>query len=229
MAAAQDMEDLLAENQQLVSELNTLRSQVGVPGMPLLQPRPVTEAMVQLKGVKDQVFGTFPAGFGDNWSFESPETQPTSDNQNHADESGMGLSSDNYFGSPEQQYHIQTSPQVGLGVSSSELPQMAATEDSYLPQTSQLNYYEATVVPEQPAYNPHGIVPLADNQPQPSPPVYSQVPIPTADPFANYLPAESLESTSINPIQYNELDVYNAMNWSTMNPMYNNNTDPTRF
>lgn len=72
IAAARDMQELLAENAQLVSEVNALRSQMGV-GIGV-QPKQVTAAMAQLLSVEHETLGTFPAGFGDNHAYQPGET-----------------------------------------------------------------------------------------------------------------------------------------------------------
>jgi hypothetical protein len=76
LAAAQDMQDLIAENNRLVAEVNTWRAQFGEPGAPLALAKPMTEAMTQLAEVKNHVFGTFNAGFGDNWVEDTSQSQP---------------------------------------------------------------------------------------------------------------------------------------------------------
>ncbi|RGP76681.1 hypothetical protein FLONG3_5121 [Fusarium longipes] len=67
LAADQDMQELLAENRRLVSEVNALRAHAVGPAVPLAQARPVTEAMKQLAETKSHVFGAFAEGFGDRW------------------------------------------------------------------------------------------------------------------------------------------------------------------
>lgn len=68
IAAAQDMQELLAENQRLVSEINGLHSGQGASRAPPALVKPVSEAMAQLMGVQYEDLGIFPAGFGDNWA-----------------------------------------------------------------------------------------------------------------------------------------------------------------
>ncbi|KAH0421720.1 hypothetical protein CcaCcLH18_13255 [Colletotrichum camelliae] len=70
--AAEDMQDLIAENRRLAVEINAMRAQTG---QPLVKPRPVSEAMTQLMSVKDEVYGVFNNGFGDNWAAEADENQ----------------------------------------------------------------------------------------------------------------------------------------------------------
>ncbi|KAM0205198.1 hypothetical protein ACHAQD_009217 [Fusarium lateritium] len=76
LAAAQDMHDVLAENNRLVAEVNAWRAQFGEHGAPPAQLKPMTESMIQLEEVKNQVFGTFNAGFGDNWVEDTSQSQP---------------------------------------------------------------------------------------------------------------------------------------------------------
>lgn len=92
IAAGRDMQDLLADNSRLVAEVNALRAQAGCAGIAPCAPRPVTEPMTQLMSVKDEVYGKFPAGFGDNWAYQSPPTG--------SDDPGMGLPLDDFLGLP---------------------------------------------------------------------------------------------------------------------------------
>lgn len=73
VAAGRDMQDLLAENRRLVSEISALRTQFGATSTFLAEPKPVTSAMATLMGVENEVLGTFPAGFEDNKTAESVE------------------------------------------------------------------------------------------------------------------------------------------------------------
>lgn len=70
IAAAQDMQALLAQNRRLISELNAMHVQVAGTAISI-QPTPVSESMMKLMDVKHEVFGQFPAGFGDNWAYQS--------------------------------------------------------------------------------------------------------------------------------------------------------------
>ncbi|GKU06054.1 hypothetical protein FLAG1_09419 [Fusarium langsethiae] len=67
LAVDSDMQELLAENRRLVSEVNCLRAQVEGPTAPVIQPKSPTETMKQLAETRNHVFGTFSAGFGDKW------------------------------------------------------------------------------------------------------------------------------------------------------------------
>jgi hypothetical protein len=72
LSAAEDMRDLVAENHRLIAELNELRFLTGERNTtPPLEPKPLSEAMIELMNVPNEVCGTFPAGFGDNWACES--------------------------------------------------------------------------------------------------------------------------------------------------------------
>ncbi|KAM5367418.1 hypothetical protein ACJZ2D_010063 [Fusarium nematophilum] len=104
IAAAQDMQDLLAQNCQL----NAMRSQIGGPPVPPVDPKPVTEAMVRLMGVKDEVYGDFPAGFGDNHAGDSREAQGLT-NGTLAEDQGMQLAMPGFFLIPDQPYPAQLS------------------------------------------------------------------------------------------------------------------------
>lgn len=73
MAAGRDMQDLLAENRRLVSELSALRAQVGSTSTFPVEPRPITPAMEKLLGVENQLLGACPTGFEDQRAIESGE------------------------------------------------------------------------------------------------------------------------------------------------------------
>ncbi|KAJ5159531.1 uncharacterized protein N7482_006535 [Penicillium canariense] len=79
LAAAEDVRDLVAENHRLIAQLNELRFLAGKPSTLASQPKPLTEGILQLMDVPNQVCGQFPAGFGDNWACETHEAkaQPT--------------------------------------------------------------------------------------------------------------------------------------------------------
>ncbi|CEJ58074.1 hypothetical protein PMG11_06745 [Penicillium brasilianum] len=80
LSAAGDMRDLIAENHRLIAELNELRFLAGERDLPPLEPKPVSEAMIQLMNVPNEICGTFPAGFGDNWAYESHDVRPDQGN-----------------------------------------------------------------------------------------------------------------------------------------------------
>jgi hypothetical protein len=81
LAADRDMQDLLAENRRLVTQINTIRVQVNGPGVVPVEAKPVTETMKQLAETKNQVFGTFAAGFGDKWVEKASQSQSQSQTQ----------------------------------------------------------------------------------------------------------------------------------------------------
>lgn len=76
LSAAEDMRDLIAENHRLIAELNELRVLAGERNPLQLEPKPLTDAMIQLMNVPNEVCGTFPAGYGDNWAYETHGVQP---------------------------------------------------------------------------------------------------------------------------------------------------------
>lgn len=75
VAAAKDVQDLLAENQRLTLEVNRLRLQSSGSAPSESNPKPITAAMKGLMSVKDEVYGDFSAGFGDNWARNTAEIQ----------------------------------------------------------------------------------------------------------------------------------------------------------
>ena len=64
MAAASEVQSLLAENLELIAEVNRWREQFS--DRSLCQPKPLGEGVTALLKVDQEVFGTFPGGFGDN-------------------------------------------------------------------------------------------------------------------------------------------------------------------
>lgn len=84
LAADRDMQDLLAENRRLVAQINAIRVQVNGPGVVPMEAKPVTETMKQLAETKNQVFGTFAAGFGDKWVEKASQSQSQSQTQTAA-------------------------------------------------------------------------------------------------------------------------------------------------
>ncbi|KAF4345058.1 hypothetical protein FBEOM_932 [Fusarium beomiforme] len=75
IAAANDMQDIVDQNHQLVAEVNALRAQIGGASMPRAQVKPMSQALTQLAETKNHVFGTFPVGFGDNWAENYSQVQ----------------------------------------------------------------------------------------------------------------------------------------------------------
>jgi hypothetical protein len=57
------IQGLLAENLELINELNTWRLQCGQPGREIT---PASDAILGLLNLDKEIFGTFPGGFGDN-------------------------------------------------------------------------------------------------------------------------------------------------------------------
>ena len=76
LTAAEDIRDLVAENHRLIAELNELRALTGERNPPQLEPKLLTDAMIQLMNVPNEVCGTFPAGYGDNWAYETHGVGP---------------------------------------------------------------------------------------------------------------------------------------------------------
>lgn len=73
MAAGRDMQDLVAENNRLVSEINALRTQVGASSTLPVEPKPITAAMARLMEVENKAPETVPTGFENNRAGESVE------------------------------------------------------------------------------------------------------------------------------------------------------------
>ncbi|SCO90696.1 uncharacterized protein FRV6_14824 [Fusarium oxysporum] len=103
IAAASDMQEVVDQNHQLVAEVNALRAQIEGPSMPQAQVKPMTQAMTQLAETKNHVFGTFPAGFGDNWAEEYSQAQ-------HETTREAGFSSDNSYAPPVLHTDVNITP-----------------------------------------------------------------------------------------------------------------------
>jgi hypothetical protein len=65
LAAASEIQAVLAENIELIAEVNSWREQYG-SGMGSRQVKPVGDAVLAMLKVDQEVFGTFPGGFSDN-------------------------------------------------------------------------------------------------------------------------------------------------------------------
>ncbi|KAH7195745.1 hypothetical protein DER44DRAFT_830964 [Fusarium oxysporum] len=103
IAAASDMQEVVDQNHQLVAEVNALRAQIEGPSMPQAQVKPMTQAMTQLAETKNHVFGTFPAGFGDNWAEEYSQVR-------HETTREAGFSPDNSYAPPVLQTDVNITP-----------------------------------------------------------------------------------------------------------------------
>lgn len=106
IAAAHDMDHLLAENKRLISEVVSLRLQLGLPGQPAPEPMPVTEAMTYLANVQDEIYGSFPGGLENNWAGDGRESQTGRSDRSTVEEEGR-LSSDAFLPLSEPSYHPQ--------------------------------------------------------------------------------------------------------------------------
>ncbi|KAF5587886.1 hypothetical protein FPCIR_7368 [Fusarium pseudocircinatum] len=103
IAAASDMQEVMDQNRQLVAEVNALRAQIGGPSMPQAQVKPMTQAMAQLAETKNHVFGTFPAGFGDNWAEKYSQVQRETTREGD-------FSADNSYAPPALQTDVNITP-----------------------------------------------------------------------------------------------------------------------
>ncbi|KAJ7698034.1 hypothetical protein B0H17DRAFT_881761, partial [Mycena rosella] len=63
LVCAQQIRAMRAEQESLLSEINTLRVQVGNPDRKEVEP--LSAEALEMLAVEDEVFGAFPAGFGD--------------------------------------------------------------------------------------------------------------------------------------------------------------------
>lgn len=78
IAAANDMQSLLAENKRLVLELNAFCAQNGAV---MSNPMPITESMTQLLNARNSAMDNPPRVPSDSWEYDSPEsgTGPSGD------------------------------------------------------------------------------------------------------------------------------------------------------
>jgi hypothetical protein len=66
LVAASEVRELFANYDSLLAEINNWRSLYNPGGIQQLQARPANNALLDLLKVDQEVFGTFPGGFGDN-------------------------------------------------------------------------------------------------------------------------------------------------------------------
>jgi hypothetical protein len=97
--------------------------------MPQAQVKPMTQAMTQLAETKNHIFGTFPAGFGDNWAQEYSQVQ-------HETTREAGFSTDNSYAPPALQTDVNITPDTMK--SSLETTPGSATGSAY--QEPQVNF-----------------------------------------------------------------------------------------
>lgn len=145
LSAAEDMRELVAENHRLIAELNELRLQAGGRNTSPLEPKPLTEAMIQLMNVPNEVCGAFPAGYGDNWAFECHDVRPAQSNDSVVDRTACYPPMDDIplAVSPTQDQVLNDHEITAMSASLAEYPLPTET----LSQTS-LNY---SLSPETPA------------------------------------------------------------------------------
>lgn len=120
IAAANDVQDLLAENQRLVSEVNTLRQ--GTYGSIIASetPKPVTKPMMTLMSVKDEVFGNFSVGFGDSWLCKTTSADENAGSQGNSE--CLNVSDSDGYTTQEPSYLTQSIVQMDEAMVSNMLP-----------------------------------------------------------------------------------------------------------
>ncbi|PVH77602.1 hypothetical protein DL98DRAFT_266429 [Cadophora sp. DSE1049] len=79
LAAASEVQALLAENLELIAEVNRWREQFSDRSP--CQPMPLGEGVTALLKVDQEVFGTFPGGFGDNSNGDGGDEDHRAGNQ----------------------------------------------------------------------------------------------------------------------------------------------------
>jgi hypothetical protein len=65
LAAVSEIQAIVAENVELIAEVNSWREQYG-SGIGSRQIKPVGDAVLAMLKIDQEIFGTFPGGFGDN-------------------------------------------------------------------------------------------------------------------------------------------------------------------
>jgi hypothetical protein len=128
ITAADEIQALLAENLQVVAELNTWRE---LHGLPPKQAQSASDTLQKLLKVKEDVLGTFPGGFGDN---------PAEDNR-------AGETSATFANSREQQ-HLSRHQESEAETMQLDLPP-STTVDMQLPVVAAGHVPEA--VPHRPS------------------------------------------------------------------------------
>ncbi|KAF5624352.1 hypothetical protein F52700_9519 [Fusarium sp. NRRL 52700] len=141
ITAASDMQEVVDQNYQLVAEVNALRAQIGGPSMPQAQVKPMTQAMAQLAETKNHVFGTFPAGFGDNWAEEYSQVQ-------HETTREVGISTDNSYAPSALQTDVNITPDATQ--SSPETTPGSAPVSTY--QEPQMNFNPCLTSAAEPSF-----------------------------------------------------------------------------
>ncbi|KAL4876159.1 hypothetical protein BJY04DRAFT_223382 [Aspergillus karnatakaensis] len=202
VAAGRDMQGLLAENSRLRAEVEVLRaSRCGCGGVPIptaaptpAAPPPVTEAMAQLMSVKDQVYGVFPAGFGDNWApeFINRRSSGNSGADGHNSTQGDGVSLET------QVLAMDMGLKMGRGLSRSTPSLPTQLEGSKFPVShSAPTPSETTVSGIEPSSSSHpsgGMLPeLSISEPSSGSPALSEL-------IDECLAAPMLPSDGISPI-----------------------------
>ena len=101
LAAAAEIQSILAEKNELIAEVNGWREQYGVASIGSRQVKPVGDPILALLKVDQEVFGTFPGGFGDNATIEE-----------HDDDQGLENSSRPQVEEPRVPIHSNFNPQA---------------------------------------------------------------------------------------------------------------------
>jgi hypothetical protein len=114
LAAAAEIQGLLQENLEVITEVNTWREQYGMPPM---QPRVPGEAVQKLLKIDQDVLGTFPGGFGDNAAGDEHAPENGRDAQKDAaPSSGLFTENINHAGAVplSQRDHVPASQEASL-------------------------------------------------------------------------------------------------------------------
>jgi hypothetical protein len=109
IAAAQDIQGVLAQNDRLVFEVNALRAQLGGTVLTVSEPMLATQAMMDLMAVKNEVYGEFPAGFGDNWACNQQEPQYSTGDPILDEDEEMRQPPSDFLSTTDPLYHEQIS------------------------------------------------------------------------------------------------------------------------
>jgi hypothetical protein len=170
LAAANGINDLLAENSELLAEINSWRALYGGVGMTQYQARPVSDAVSDLFKVEKEIFGTFPGGFGDNGPGDEHDDDQWGENGKATEgdkEAFISDSSRELVNIPDTNAATMPSHIDSIPPLKEPLPTQANLISSNIPEiTRTLNVFQdLPLVTELQATNPDDqLLPLLDNE-----------------------------------------------------------------
>lgn len=191
LAAAAEIQGLLQENLEVITEVNTWREQYG---MPPRQPQVPGEAVQRLLKVDQDVLGTFPGGFGDNAAGDEHAPENGRDAQRDAAPSGLTAEDLNH-----------------AGVISSQRDHFLPTQEAALQETTDQQLKPSVESWEAPPYSENQIPPdmfnLVPDSLSMDPNLNSLIPLSPYTPFDMHpglYPGLNVASPDLNLYQTNE-------------------------